>query len=339
MPKVFYCSKCTGEHARPVGKKCQRDIAGESFSSADEVAVPPSPSSEITVSDQILRQLRVLGDKMDSMDKRVQRTEAALEQGSSQASLHHSSSHKSSNSATVSHGSDTASNLAESVVPSMEYLRSNESLQSEVEKCLADLKNLNEAATRGRVKSQRGGPGEITVKKSVDWPQNFILTGTHKTRPTYDDLSITQWVSGFVRCIQEEKSENTKASMLDYLGNIMEDASDFSWDSAKACHAILLTNMEADRISWNETEKIDRIRRAHAQRHVTATGTSATRSFTKKSKNIQSKSGLNCKYFQEGTCRYPSHHRSAGQFYRHVCETCDGLHMTKNCSQKSNSKN
>ena len=129
MPKVFYCSKCTGEHSRPVGKKCQRDIAGESFSSADEVAVPPSPSSEITVSDQILRQLRVLGDKMDSMDKRVQRTEAALEQGSSQASLLHSSSHKSSNHATVSHGSDTASNSAESVVPSMEYLRSNESLQ------------------------------------------------------------------------------------------------------------------------------------------------------------------------------------------------------------------
>ena len=95
----------------------------------------------------------------------------------------------------------------------MEYLRSNESLQKEVEKRLADLKNLNEAATRGRVKSQIGGPGVITVKKSVDWSQHFILTGTHKTRPTYDDLTITQWISGFVRCIQEEKSESTKASM------------------------------------------------------------------------------------------------------------------------------
>ena len=29
--------------------------------------------------------------------------------------------------------------------------------------------------------------------------------------------------------------------MLDYLGNLMEDATDFSWDSAKACHAILPT--------------------------------------------------------------------------------------------------
>ena len=101
----------------------------------------------------------------------------------------------------------------------MEYLRSNESLQNEVERRLANLKNLNEAATKGRVKLQRSGPGEITVKR---------------------------------------------ASMLDYFGNLMEDASDFSWDSAKACHAILLTNKEADRISWNETEKLHRIRRAHA---------------------------------------------------------------------------
>ena len=68
MPKVFCCSKCTDEYPRPVGKKCQRDTAGESFSSADEVAAPPSPSKEITASDQILCQLRVLGEKMDSMD-------------------------------------------------------------------------------------------------------------------------------------------------------------------------------------------------------------------------------------------------------------------------------
>ena len=149
---------------------------------------------------------------------------------------------------------------------------------------MADLKNLNEAATKGRVKLQRGGPWELTVKKSVDWPQHLILTGTHKTRPTYDDLTITHWVSGFVRCIQEEKYETVRASMLDYLGNLMEDASDFSWDSTKVCHAILLTNKEADRISWNETEKLHRIRRAHTQRHITTASTSAIRSFTKKKK-------------------------------------------------------
>ena len=52
--------------------------------------------------------------------------------------------------------------------------------------------------------------------------------------------------------------------MLDYLGNIMGDASDFSWESAKAANAILLTNMEADRLNWSKTDKIDHVRRAHA---------------------------------------------------------------------------
>ena len=134
------------------------------------------------------------------------------------------------------------------------------------------------------------------MKRVVDWPQNFILTGTSKTRPTYDDLSITQWVAGFIRCIQEEKSECNRASMLDYMGNFMEDASDFSWEAAKASHAILLTNMEGDRLKWGDMEKIDCIRRAHAQGHITPQG-SVTRAF-KKSKISSTKNGLICKYFQ-----------------------------------------
>ena len=69
-----------------------------------------------------------------------------------------------------------------------------------------------------------------------------------KTRPSYDDLTLTQLVSSFVRCIQEEKSGESRASMLDYLGNLMEDASEFLWESAKVSHAIVLTNMEADRL-------------------------------------------------------------------------------------------
>ena len=65
------------------GKKCQLK-AGESFSSDSEVVAPCSPD-EISGTSKILRQLRQLGEKMDCMDKRVQRMEAALEKGHSQA--------------------------------------------------------------------------------------------------------------------------------------------------------------------------------------------------------------------------------------------------------------
>ena len=252
MPKIFQCSSCHTQHARPVGKKCQLQT-GEPFSGDSEVVAPSS--HDVTISDEILRQLRQLGEKMDSMDKRVQRTEAALEKGHSQVNDIPTTSQGTAGQATAY---DLDENTAQSVVPSLEFLRNNESLQAQVEQRLAELKNVNELATRGRIKSQRGGPSDVTVKKLIDWPQNFILTGAHKTRPTYDDLTITQWVSGFVRCIQEEKSAPNRDLMLDYLGNLMEDASDFSWDSAKAAHVILLTNMEADSVTWPETEKIDR---------------------------------------------------------------------------------
>ena len=275
MPKVFHCSKCQEEHSRPVGKKCTKS-AGESFSSAAQVPARPSPMNKITASDQILSQLHQIGEKMEAMDRRVQRTEAALEQGSSCVNLLPTTSQGQSQYDTVSHGIDTELASSQSVVPSMSFLK-NESVQHEVEKRLTELKNLNESANKGRVKSQRGGPGEIFVKKSIDWPQHFILTGTHKTRPSYDDLTNTQWVSGFVWCMQEERSEHNKTCMLDYIGNIMEDASDFSWDSAKACHAVVLTNMEADRLNWTDTDKIDRIRRAHAQRHTSGAQTSGSR--------------------------------------------------------------
>ena len=116
---VFYCSKCTDENPGPVGKKCQCDTAGESFSTSDEVVAPPLPS-KITASDPILCQLRVLGEKVDSMDKRVQ------EQGSSHVNLPHNRSHINLDHSMVSVGIDTSSKSSESVVPSMECLRSKD---------------------------------------------------------------------------------------------------------------------------------------------------------------------------------------------------------------------
>ena len=215
-PKVFHCSKCGLQHPRPVWKKCQYE--GESLSGDVEwLHPPPRNQAVVLVFQQILLQL---GDKMDLMDWRVQRTEAAQGQGTPQASSSSITPHSSSSPNVLSHGVDTECTV-ESVVISLGYLRNNESVQVKVDKRLSELALLNESATKGRSKSQRGGPGDVTVKRVVDWPQNFILTGSRKVRPSYDDLTMSQWVSGFVRGIQEEKSEAAKSSMLDYLGNLM----------------------------------------------------------------------------------------------------------------------
>ena len=65
---------------------------------------------------------------------------------------------------------------------------------------------------------------------------------------------------------------------------LMEDANDFSLDAARASHAILLCRMEQGEVkSYTETDKLDRIRRANALRHV-ATSLDEAQNSQKKSK-------------------------------------------------------
>ena len=158
-PKVFYCSKCTSQHPRPVGKRCQ--VAGESLVSDVEIIAPPSPSvfGLSLVSDQILLQLQQLGNKMDKMDRRVQRTEAVLDQGNSwQVCVISAKNSPAKNVVQM----PVPDNVTASVVPSLGYLRENESLQSEVDKRLVELEKFNETATRGRLKSHRGALGDFS---------------------------------------------------------------------------------------------------------------------------------------------------------------------------------
>ena len=55
--------------------------------------------------------------------------------------------------------------------------------------------------------------------------------------------------------------------MLQYLGDIMEDASDLSWQSAKACHAVVLCKMEREKVKWDDTVRLDWLRQAYAQNY------------------------------------------------------------------------
>ena len=74
------------------------------------------------------------------------------------------------------------------------------------------------------------------------------------------------------------------------MSDLMEDATDFSWASAKAAHAVLLCEMERGTVCWADTSRIDRIRRAHAQKHNHFT----KQNWVKKIRNQKSHGFVNC---------------------------------------------
>ena len=54
--------------------------------------------------------------------------------------------------------------------------------------------------------------------------------------------------------------------MLDYLNSLVDDVNYFSCSVEKASHAVLLCRMEQGMISdYNQTDMLDRVRRAHVQ--------------------------------------------------------------------------
>ena len=210
-------------------------------------------------------------------------------------------------------------------IPILSTLRSSKAIQKHVDRAVADLERSQ--AMKGKdqvIKSKRGGPVDVIVAKKVSWPQEYILGGTTKQRITFDQLNLTQFVNGFVRGVLDEKSQNVREKMLSYLCDLMEDANDFSWASAKASHAVLLCEMERGTLEWSNTDRIDRIRRAHAQRHSISSKQNWVRN-----QDFQRKPWF-CKSYQTGTCTHNADHDLNGKTQRHICAYCltQGRNMT-----------
>ena len=73
--------------------------------------------------------------------------------------------------------------------------------------------------------------------------------------------------------------------------------------------------MERGTLQWNDTDRIDRIRRTHAQKHAPARGGWAKPS-------DPGKKPWFCKNFQSGNCTYTRDNEFNGKLQKHICAFC-----------------
>ena len=161
----------------------------------------------------------------------------------------------------------------------------------------------------GKLNLNVGGPMDVIVKNKVAWPHEAILGGINRTRLTYNQLSLTQWVQGFCHNVLDERNNEKREHMISYMADLMEDATDFSWQNAKAAHAVLCCELERGTVTWGDVSRIDRIRRVHAQKHVPSTKSWG-----------RSEGGHKpwfCKFFQKGSCVHSKDHEVGGRL--HLC--------------------
>ena len=63
-------------------------------------------------------------------------------------------------------------------------------------------------------------------KVNVAWPQDLSFVGTLRERPLYEELTMTQWLLGFLRIAEEERDQVKKQNMYAYLTELMQDAAE-----------------------------------------------------------------------------------------------------------------
>ena len=163
---------------------------------------------------------------------------------------------------TSSESSDSSDD--DTVLPYLSHIRASKVIQKQIDRSIAKLaKNQCEGNENSpKLKSKRVN---VIVQQKVSWPHEHILGGQNRQRLTYDQITMPQFVQGFVKNILDEQNLQNREHMLQYLGDVMEDASDFSWQSTKASHTVLLCEMERGKVTWQDTTRIDRVRRAYAK--------------------------------------------------------------------------
>ena len=91
-------------------------------------------------------------------------------------------------------------------------------------------------------------------KKKVECtcPQDCAFVGHLRTRLTYEQLNVEQFVLGFLRSVQFESSANVRANMVEYLTALMQNVCDQGWVQAKGAHSVVMSNMEDGNLKWKE---------------------------------------------------------------------------------------
>ena len=213
-------------------------------------------------------------------------------------------------------GSDTS-------IPSLQAIKCDHQIQAQVDQRLRELADIAQTGTSNKVKYQRGGQVDVFVRTRVKWPHEFVLSGSSKERTSYDQLTMPQWMAGFCRTMREETNQNLKDHMLNYLIDLMDDANDFSWSAAKASHAVLLCQMEQGEVTgYDQVDRIDRIRRANAQKHVVQTFPNSNSAQYNKKSTLKVGKTMPCQLYNQNSCSHTSTHETKGVLYKHICSHC-----------------
>ena len=167
-------------------------------------------------------------------------------------------------------------------------------------------------------KSGRAKTTEDFIIRDVPWPHYGVYKGAKNKPADYDELSLAEFVYGYVDMLRRNKKldTKTKGKMLAHLQDLMEDAISYPWSNVRNFHGVMLGEMERDLIDWGDTKAINKLRVKYSQRQDNSEASN-------KFRHRESYGDKNvCENYQKGTCPHEGDHSTSKGQVRHVCAYC-----------------
>ena len=202
------------------------------------------------------------------------------------------------------------------------YLRDNQSVVAQAAKRLADL-GIEDAGKVHAVQVDNTGKGRKSgavsratdqVRIITDWPHYHIVRGPNLTPSSYEELSLEEFVLGYIRMINDRHSVYDSQVMWNLLEDLLEDAIDFSWTNAKAFYKSTGLEVERGLLSWNDLEAIHK--RRMIQSRIYRPNVNAN--VEKKTPKQMPPGSSCCALYQTGACDKKFDHTP----YVHACAFC-----------------
>ena len=136
------------------------------------------------------------------------------------------------------------------------------------------------------------------VIKDLDWPHYHITRGINLTPSSYEELSLEEFILGYIRMLRDTDSTFDKDVMLEVLEDLMEDTIDFSWGNAKGFYKSIGLEIERGKFAWDDSATIQKKRftKCRVQK-------SGAKQEVKPKKQIQvPDNAVCCPQYQSGQC-------------------------------------
>ena len=158
------------------------------------------------------------------------------------------------------------------------------------------------------------------------WPHSYLNPSFVNSREkTYEDLTISEFVAGYMTILDDEESEDKRLYRREHLKELMYLSTRFKWRNILDYHGACLTEIERGHLKWGSSFQL--------LQSTTLSGGLLTQNrggpegaSSGASRPARGEGVIFCKGYQRGTCQQPKDHY--GLFYgvnrllKHICAKC-----------------